>query len=159
MGSVFFITLFTVWSLIRLRVEILGVLRDAGREVATAHTQLKRKWNPPAKSKEVVSEEQSGRPPSAPDVCPVVLKGPNAKPIVLGVQQEKPLTQAQYDVVKALVDAFPAGYDKWSLTRNHKDARNILKLVSKKSKEWKQVIIFPGSAGGGGYRIAIPESR
>jgi hypothetical protein len=140
------------------REEVLSLVRDAGRVAAAAHLQLKKAWAPSTKPKEAVPEERSDHPPLTSQTCPVVLKGPNTGPIVLGVQQE-PLTQSQYDVVKALVGVFPKGQKLAELIRNgkHGGVRDILRLLRNQSQQWAQVIVFPGSSGGG-YRVAIPDS-
>jgi hypothetical protein len=83
----------------------------------------------------------------------VVLRDRDKGPIVLG--KSKPvLTKAQYNVVKALMDAGEAGLTKDTLVSKsgHQDARGILSRLAKRDKEWKNVIHFPGQPGGG-YRI------
>jgi hypothetical protein len=83
----------------------------------------------------------------------VMLRGPGDRPIVNSVEK-RPLTLAQYDVVKALLEAGERGLSKDELDRKskHGDARRILKRLAESDSDWKAVISFPGLPGGG-YRI------
>lgn len=77
--------------------------------------------------------------------CSVVLRGPTEGPILLGDEVER-LTQAQYDIVKVLVDAGERGRSLDELKRfsGHDTAEKTLKRLAKKSSEWGQVILLPG---------------
>jgi hypothetical protein len=83
----------------------------------------------------------------------VVLGGRADGPIVLGKTKRK-LTMAQYNVVKALLDAGESGLTKDELVSHsrHTDARMILTRLADKDEDWKQVIHLAGQTGGG-YRI------
>jgi hypothetical protein len=83
----------------------------------------------------------------------VVLRGRSEGPRVLG-REKQPLSQAQYDVVKALLDADGRGLSKDELDRKsgHGDARKILKRLADADPDWAAVIHCPGKTGGG-YRI------
>jgi hypothetical protein len=83
----------------------------------------------------------------------VVLRDRTEGPVVLGKPKRK-LTTAQYDVVKALLDAGETGLTKDKLVSNsrHEDARGVLKRLAKKDDDWQQVIDFAGETGGG-YRL------
>ncbi len=70
---------------------------------------------------------------------------------VLG-QEKPPLTDAQYDVVKALLEAGEKGLSKDSLTLVRRDARGILLRLKKKDDDWDTVILMPGQSHGG-YRL------
>ncbi|HZZ78461.1 MAG TPA: hypothetical protein VFE62_08080 [Gemmataceae bacterium] len=84
----------------------------------------------------------------------VVLGSPAAGPKVMG-QQKGPLTRAQYDVVKALLDAGESGLSKDNLDRmsGHGDARKVLKRLAEKDPDWREAIQFPGTTGRR-YRIS-----
>jgi hypothetical protein len=83
----------------------------------------------------------------------VVLRGLGERPIVGGVEKS-PLTRAQHDVVKTLLDAGERGLSKDELEceSKHGDARKILKRLAESDPGWKAVIHFAGRTGGG-YRI------
>jgi hypothetical protein len=83
----------------------------------------------------------------------VELRGRTESPIVLGKEKEK-LTDAQYDVVKALLDAGADGLTKDELVEKsrHEDARGVLRRLKQKDDDWDQVIHFAEKTGGG-YRI------
>jgi hypothetical protein len=83
----------------------------------------------------------------------VVLRGRTDGPIVLQKTKKK-LTKAQYNVVKALLDAGDIGLTKDQLVSQsgHEDACGILTRLADKDDDWKQVIHFAGQTGGG-YRI------
>jgi hypothetical protein len=83
----------------------------------------------------------------------VLLFGRRAEPLVNG--KEKPtLTNAQYDVVLALLQTSDKGLTKDDLDRKskHGDARKILKRLSDGDADWESVISFPGATGKG-YHI------
>jgi hypothetical protein len=84
----------------------------------------------------------------------VVLRGRDEGPIVLG--KEKPvLTDREYNVVKALLDAGDRGLtkDKLDEKSGHSEARKVLKAIRDADEDWAAVIQMPGKAGMGGYRI------
>lgn len=83
----------------------------------------------------------------------VSLFKPSDQPIVNGDAKKK-LTNAQYDVVLALLSAGDKGLTKDDLDRNsgRGDGRGILKRLSKSDSVWESVISFPGAVGKG-YRI------
>ncbi len=83
----------------------------------------------------------------------VRLFGRNKNPIVHG--KEKPsLTNAQYDVVLALLKAGEKGLTKDGMDRKseHGDSRKILQRLANSDSDWESVIPLPGSTGKG-YRI------
>jgi len=83
----------------------------------------------------------------------VQLFGQQEQPIVSGKEKER-LTNAQYDVVLALLQAGERGLTKDELDHEskHGDARGVLKRLTDKDSDWRAVIPFPGMTGGG-YRI------
>ena len=83
----------------------------------------------------------------------VLLFDRHDRPVVNGT--EKPtLTNAQYDVVLALLETGDKGLGKDKLVREscRGGARKILKRLSDTDSDWQSVISFPGTAGKG-YRI------
>jgi hypothetical protein len=83
----------------------------------------------------------------------VVLRDREEGPIVLGKTKRK-LTNQQYNVVKALLEAGDLGLTKDELVSKsgHEDARGILKRLADSDPDWKGVIHFAGRTGGR-YRI------
>ncbi len=94
----------------------------------------------------------TGRTPDS--ATPVVILGePGDEPIVNGNRKPK-LTNAQYDVVKALLAAGKDGLSKDSLARKsgHGDAHRVLKRLAESDSDWAMVIQMAGKTGGR-YRI------
>jgi hypothetical protein len=96
----------------------------------------------------VEAPRASPSPTAEPDEPAVVLGGPDAQPFVRGKPAAR-LTAAQYDVVKALLEAGPAGLAKDDLDcrSGHTDARKILGNLARKDPAWADVIHMPGTAG------------
>jgi hypothetical protein len=91
-------------------------------------------------------------PPTTPSPA-VTLAGKTKQPIVRG--KPKPVLRlAQFNVVKALVDAGDTGLtvDQLVQQSGHADARGILKRLADSDPDWRAVIHFPGKSGGH-YRI------
>lgn len=84
----------------------------------------------------------------------VALFGPGDQPKI-GTQRKPPLSRAAYDVVFALIQAGKDGLTKDQLDTqsNHGDARKIMKRLADGDDDWAAVLVFPGKAGRGGYRI------
>jgi hypothetical protein len=89
--------------------------------------------------------------PASPPQPPVVLHGPDKKPIGQGREKQR-LSKARYDVVKALLDHGPLGKDDLDRKSGHQDARKLLKALADGDPDWKAVIIFP-EVYGAGYNI------
>lgn len=83
----------------------------------------------------------------------VVLGAPGERPTIGGLEKA-PLTLAQHDVVRVLLEAGERGLTKDELDQKSKrgDARKILKRLAESDTDWRAVISFPGKPGGG-YRI------
>jgi hypothetical protein len=83
----------------------------------------------------------------------VVLRGRDKPPLVLG-REKAPLTDAQYDVVEALLKAGNRGLSKDRLTERsgRADSLGALRRLQSSDPDWAAVIHFPGRPGGG-YRI------
>lgn len=98
--------------------------------------------------------EQATPPATASPSSPaVILAGKTKQPIVRG--NAKPVLRlAQYNVVKALVDAGDTGLTVDQLVHHsgHSDARGILRRLANSDPDWRSVMHFPGKAGGH-YRI------
>lgn len=93
--------------------------------------------------------------PSAPS-CPVVLRGLSKRPLVRGMEVGE-LSKSRYEVIQALVRAWPDGLSKDEFPRRsgYPDAVRMLKKQAKKDEVWASVIELPGQDGRGlGYRIA-----
>jgi hypothetical protein len=96
-------------------------------------------------------EPQGEVTPASPPLPPVVLEGPDKKPIVLG-REKKRLSKARYDVVKALLDHGPLSKDELDDKSGHTEARKLLRDLADSDPDWKEVIIFP-EVYGVGYDI------
>jgi hypothetical protein len=96
--------------------------------------------------------EQATPPPTTPSPA-VILAGRTRQPVVRGTPKPV-LRHAQYNVVKALLDAGETGLtlDQLAHQSGHADARGILKRLADSDPDWRSVIHFPGKAGGH-YRI------
>ncbi len=80
---------------------------------------------------------------------PVMLKGPNDNPIVLG-KEKKRLTTARYNVVKALLGASRnLSKDELDKKSGHTEARKILQSLARSDPDWAEVIIWPVGPGTG----------
>jgi hypothetical protein len=73
--------------------------------------------------------------------------------VVKGIEKP-PLTDAQYDVMSALLEAGSRGLNKDELAKksDHGDAVRILGRIAKIDDGWKEVIGLAGKPGGR-YRI------
>jgi len=78
----------------------------------------------------------------------VKLHAPDEEPEIDGLPVPK-LPAAQYDVIKALLEAGRLGLGKDDLDNKsgHTEARKRLKATAEKSAAWKDVIVFPGTTG------------
>jgi hypothetical protein len=96
---------------------------------------------------------EEATPAAAPPSPAVILASKTKQPIVRGTPKPV-LRQAQYNVVKALVDAGESGLtvDQLVAQSGHADARGILRRLADSDPDWRSVIHFPGKAGGH-YRI------
>jgi hypothetical protein len=94
------------------------------------------------------------KPDSHGDDPRLELRGRDEGPIVLG-KEKQPLTERQYNVVKALLDAGERGLSKDKLDEKsgHSEARKVLRALRRSDTDWAAVIHMPGKAGSGGYRI------
>lgn len=103
---------------------------------------------------EAVAGDDKKRPPVATSKSrSLLLFGRTDHPLINDTEMPI-LTNAQYDVVLALLNAGEKGLTKDKLDRNsnHGDARKILKRLSNTDANWNSVISFPGKTGSG-YRM------
>jgi hypothetical protein len=114
-------------------------IRDPSKDPTS---RLNRDWLPPS------------APPAEPAGPPLILGEPGDEPVVRGKKKPR-LTAAQFDVLKALLDAKDKGLTKDELVNNsgHTDAVNVLKRLWKKDDDWKSIIQM-AEVPGGRYRIA-----
>ena len=87
------------------------------------------------------------RTPAYQSKC-VKLFGPGEQPEVCG--KPKPtLTAARYDGVQTLIEAGDTGLTKDELDRKsgHIEARKTLKRLADSDRDWKCVLLFPGTTG------------
>jgi hypothetical protein len=86
-------------------------------------------------------------------VCPVRFCGEGNEPEVLG-HSKLPLGVTEQAVIKALVEAFPGGLTKGILERKTgTDPHKVLSRMQSRDPDWAKVIVRPGKAGRGGYRL------
>lgn len=83
--------------------------------------------------------------------CRVVLRGQKQKPVVSGNEKEM-LPKKRYEVVEALVNAWPNSMSKGQLEKISTDYWRMLNELSESDPDWKAVIEFAREAWGG-YRI------
>lgn len=86
-----------------------------------------------------------------PRARPVVLKGPDAPPLVTG-DKLPVLTRAQYKVVSALIEAGTVGLGKAQLLNVTGDALGVLRRLAASDPRWASVIHMARERGGR-YRI------
>ncbi|HYT87445.1 MAG TPA: hypothetical protein VEL76_01895 [Gemmataceae bacterium] len=135
---------------------------------AEADTPITVEAKAEADTDESVPEQPcKGAAPSAHDGPPVVLdhnpilneQGEQRwRALVLG--KEKHLTQREFKVIEVLVKAWPKGVPGTVLDRESRvpDARKCLEELKTADGHWRQVIVFPGHKGQGGYKLRWPES-
>jgi hypothetical protein len=87
----------------------------------------------------------------APPQCRVRLQG-RGQPVTVCDKEKRPLSPERYDVVEALVNAYPEGLTKGKLERVRPSARDMLTRMRKMDGDWAAVIHLAGSPGGR-YRI------
>jgi hypothetical protein len=85
--------------------------------------------------------------------CSVTIHNPDKFEVIVN-NKVKTLKSARFDVIKALVDEFPDKLTKDQLIEKskHSDAVNMLKAIAELDRDWKSVILLPGSPGKG-YRL------
>jgi hypothetical protein len=128
---------------------------DAGLQQEIAALRRRRRQRPSGTAAPTVREQPSQQTLAVPEERPrVVLRGRDESPLVLG-KEKPPLTERQYNVIKALLDAGKHGLSKDKLDERsgHNEARKALRALRDSDADWAAVIHMPGKAGRGGYRI------
>jgi hypothetical protein len=104
-------------------------------------------------------EQKTGHPAGEPKKVfpPVLLNGPGERVLVNGKPKDA-LTNAQYNVVQALIEAGANGLTKDQIVTKsgHSDAVKILGRVAEIDADWKAVVGMAGKSGGR-YRIKNPH--
>lgn len=138
--------------------------REANRLVAGVRSET-------AEAMKGVVPEDVGPQPTTANKLPVPTEAKaGSKPVQLFGRHEPALvlnvplvikTDAQYDVIRALVAVFPGGLPKILLEKNskHDDAVNVLKKLRKKHELWAKTIRLPGGNHQGGYRLVYPSKN
>lgn len=134
-----------------LRSTLIAISRAAKNEGECdfqLHPRTVKDWKRPRKA----ATNGQATAPMTPQSrsFPVVLRGPKAPPIVGGISQAV-LTKAEYDVIEAVVAAYPnrLSKDDLEIQSGRGDARKIFGRISKKSKEWTAALYLPGAKRGG----------
>lgn len=77
------------------------------------------------------------------------------KPPVVNGNTKRMLTQAEHDILVALLEAGPRGLTKDELDEKsgHTEARKYLRKLASEDPDWASVILFPEQKCRGGYRL------
>jgi hypothetical protein len=80
---------------------------------------------------------------------PLLILGKPGQPVIVRGRRKGRLSDSQYAVVKALVDAGEAGLDGRRLVEKsgYKDARRILAKLVNSDRDWKAITALPGKRG------------
>jgi hypothetical protein len=85
--------------------------------------------------------------------APVVLQGKAKHCLVLG-KKKPPLSDCEYAVVRALIEAFPRGIAPIELEKIAGDGANkTIARLRKKDSGWAEVILMPSRSQRVGYRL------
>jgi hypothetical protein len=129
-------------------VPVLDAVRRLGQSEGTeARSPSGTKVPVPAAT--IEGDNETPKPPGP----PVILGKRSNEPIVKG-RRKKRLTDAQYDVITALLTAGDDGLSKDSLATEsgHGDAHRVLRRLADSDTDWKSVILMAEKPGGR-YRI------
>lgn len=101
---------------------------------------------------DMLTARASGEEPEVPKAV-IVLDGPG-KPITVKGNEKAALTDPQYHVIQALLEAGSPGLNKDQLVKKsgHGDAVRILKRIARIDGDWQEVIGLAGKPGGR-YRV------
>lgn len=124
-----------------------------GIELLDETTSVTSNTNP--KGQQQPQETDKRASPQVLSECPVELRGPGRRVLVLGKQKPR-LTQAKYNVIDALTRCWPRTLTKDELVKSsgHTDARKTLSSLADSDSDWAQVINMAG-APGKGYGLII----
>lgn len=86
--------------------------------------------------------------------CPIELAGPDDPVEVYGIRKPS-VTKRQYEILEALVEAFPEGLTKGEIYNKIavRNAPTYLKRLRDRDRHFKQAITMPGTGWGKGYRL------
>lgn len=102
-------------------------------------------------SSEPAREATAADLPSRPVDSPAVQIGRPGEPCIVLGKQKKPLTDGQYAVISALLQAGEDGLTKDGVEAVRPGARQILRRL-KQDEEWDKVVLMPGQTNGR-YRV------
>jgi hypothetical protein len=131
-------------------VEVLEAL-NRPEPASASGTEALSPSEPPS-----AGEAPDEQPEAKPNAL-VILRCPSASPIVRGMEKPR-LTDARYNVVKALLDAGDGGLtgDDLVVKSGHGGAVNTLKTLAKSDADWRAVILL---AGGPGKRYRLRQTE
>ena len=93
--------------------------------------------------------------------CPVELFGPSRPSKFGGVEAKKPLTPAEFDIIKAMVDLHDSGKvrNPEEVIAKRSGRTNPIRTLRRlrKSPFYRPYIKFPGKRGLGGYGLGWPD--
>jgi hypothetical protein len=90
--------------------------------------------------------------PLAPTACPLILRGPNERPLLFN-RPHDPVGRTEYKLLTKLVASWPGGLPKSELEQVCPSPNKVLENLRKKEGLWSILICLPGRRGRGGYRI------
>jgi hypothetical protein len=139
------------------RIRPIKLVQEAATAAGLGHVtfeSLREFWLRNADRLDELDAYLAGRLPDD-QAGPVVLRSRREPPTVLGLPRKKPLTFAEYNVVKALLGAGRDGLTTPELhaASGHAQPDKILRKLIEKDSEWAKVIQFPGAKGRGGIWI------
>jgi hypothetical protein len=125
----------------------------AGRSLAEAAAAWSRE--------QAVASQEFEAPAEANDVegagepRPAVVLGGQDDPVSVCGRNKPPLPPGKYRVVKALLDAYPAGLvkDELASASRYSDPHKLLRELCDSDKDWDSAIERPGRGYRGGYRV------
>jgi hypothetical protein len=132
-----------------LVVSAASSLSDRGQHLQAAFEALNAQTH---SSNSYATSGKSSRPPHPP-AQPVVLLGRRGDPCTVNGKQKPPLTDGQYEVVQALIEAGEQGLKKDSIQRVRPSALRMLDDL-RADPDWATVIVKPGQTNGR-YRIRL----
>lgn len=145
--------------------QLLDKVRDLYRKIIHKLGTLPRSSNPAeipgartpgltddqfeARGTDVSRPTEGEKCPTGDHTTPVDLRDLGDQPFVFG-KPKKPLTRAQHDVLKLLLDADERlTLNDLRIKSKHSDAEKVLKRLASSDPDWEKVILFPVGYGTG----------